>query len=89
MITSCLESEFDLQVDPAAIRTAVRRSFLRAMALEFRQGYTKEEFDLPAEVYAQPNANIGLPNLATEEFMTELKQRVWEVFEPELEGLLD
>ena len=84
MIVDCLKSEFGLEVDAVTLKETVRRCFIRAMAFEFRQGYTKEEFDLPAEVYTNPNPNITLPNLATPEFMTELKKRVWEVFDPEI-----
>ncbi|MBE9487237.1 MAG: aldehyde:ferredoxin oxidoreductase [Chloroflexi bacterium] len=89
MVVECLESEFGLNVSIGSIRETVRHCFLHAMALEFRQGYTKEEFDLPAEVYNKPNPNITLPNLVTPEFMTELKERVWSVFDPEVEEILN
>ncbi len=88
-ITTILKNDFDLEVDPLKIREAVRRSFLRGMALEFRQGYTKEDFALPAEVAADPNPNIDLPNIGRAEFMAELSEKVWAVFDRELEGLLD
>jgi aldehyde:ferredoxin oxidoreductase len=89
MVVDCLKSEFNLDIEPEAIRAAVRRAFLRGMALEFRQGYTKAEFSLPAEVYEDPNPNIKLPNITSREFIEKLEQRVWEIFEPELQGLLD
>jgi aldehyde:ferredoxin oxidoreductase len=89
MVVDCLKSEFDLDASAEDIRAAVRKSFLRGIALEFRQGYTKAEFCLPAEVFDQPNQNIKLPNITSPEFLEQLANRVWEIFEPELEGLLN
>ncbi len=89
MVVDCLKSEFDLDVSIDNIRAAVRRAFLRGMALEFRQGYTKAEFSLPTEVFENPNPNIKLPNITSLEFIEKLEKRVWEIFEPELEGLLN
>lgn len=89
MVVDCLKSELDLDVSAEDIRAAVRRSFLRGLALELRQGYTKAEFCLPAEVSDNPNKNIKLPNITTPEFIEKLEKRVWEIFEPELEELLN
>jgi aldehyde:ferredoxin oxidoreductase len=88
MVEDCLKSEHGLEVKAADLRKSVRKAFLRGLALELRQGYTKSEFSLPAEVFEQPNDNIKLPRIATREFFDELSSRVWEIFEPELEGLL-
>jgi len=89
MVVDCLKSECGLEVTTDEIAGAVRRAFLRGLALELRQGYTKGEFTLPAEVFEKPNANIKLPpTVASPEFFAELSRRVWAVFEPELEGLL-
>ncbi len=89
MVVDCLKSEFDFEVSIDDIREAVRRAFLLGMALELRQGYTKEEYRIPAEVYENPNLNIKLPSITHLEFLEELERRVWEVFEPELKELLD
>jgi aldehyde:ferredoxin oxidoreductase len=89
MVVDCLKSEFDLEVSIEEIRAAVRRAFLRGLALELRQGYSKAEFCLPAEVHENPNPHIRLPNITSPEFIAQLEKRVWEVFEPELAGLLD
>ena len=89
MVVDCLKSEFDLDVSIDNLRAAVRRAFLRGLALELRQGYTKAEFCLPAEVSENPNQNIKLPNITSPEFIEKLEKRVWEIFEPELEGLLN
>ncbi len=88
MVVDCLKSELGLEVTAEALRQAVRRSFLRGLALELRQGYGKDEFTLPAEVFDDPNPHIKLPNIATREFFNELSQRVWAVFEPELEEFM-
>jgi aldehyde:ferredoxin oxidoreductase len=88
MVVDCLKSELNLDVTTENLAAAVRRAFLRGLALEFRQGYEKHEFTLPAEVWERPNQNIKLPNITNPEFIAELQKRVWEVFEPEIEGLL-
>ena len=87
MVVDCLKSEFNLDVTTDAIRAAVRRAFLRGLALELRQGYSKEEFCLPAEVSDNPNPHIKLPKITNPEFIAQLEKRVWEIFEPELAGL--
>jgi aldehyde:ferredoxin oxidoreductase len=88
-VIDCLLSERGLEVTAEELSRAVRRAFLRGLALELRQGYTKEEYTLPAEVFERPNANLKLPaTIATPEFFAELSRRVWAVFDPELEGLL-
>jgi len=88
MVVDCLKSELNLEVTPDALRLAVRRAFLRGLALELRQGYSKEEFTLPAEVFDEPNPHIKLPNITTREFFAELSAKVWAAFEPELEEFL-
>jgi aldehyde:ferredoxin oxidoreductase len=88
MVVDCLKSELGLEVTMENLAAAVRRAFLRGLALELRQGYEKSEFTLPAEVWEQPNPNITLPNITNREFMAELQKRVWDIFEPELEGVL-
>lgn len=89
MVVDCLKSEFDLEVSTDDIREAVRRAFLLGIALELRQGYSKEEYRIPAEVYENPNPNIKLPSITHPEFLEELERRVWEVFEPELKEILN
>ena len=88
MIVDCLKSEFDLDITIENLAASVRRAFLRGLALELRQGYEKAEYTLPAEVWERPNPNIKLPNITNPEFIAELQKRVWEIFEPELDGLL-
>ena len=88
MVADCLKSELKLDIEPDAIRAAVRRAFMLGLAMEFRQGYTKAEFCLPAEVINKPNPNIKLPNITSPEFIAELEEKVWAVFDKEIDGLL-
>jgi aldehyde:ferredoxin oxidoreductase len=88
MVTTCLKSEFGLEVSVEEIKAAVKRAFLRGVALELRQGYTKAEFCLPGEVFDNPNPNIQLPNITSAEFIAELEKRVWKIFESQLESEL-
>ncbi len=87
-ITTILKSDFNLDIDPLKIKEAVRRSFLLGMALEFRQGYTKSDFSFPAEVANEPNPNIELPNISNPNFMNELAEKVWAVFDKELADMI-
>lgn len=88
MVVDCLLAEHGLKVTEQALVAAVKRAYLRGLALELRQGYDRDEFCLPAEVTENPNRNIALPVLATPEFLAELDQRVWAVFDRELQELL-
>ncbi|HEY7746753.1 MAG TPA: aldehyde ferredoxin oxidoreductase C-terminal domain-containing protein [Desulfuromonadales bacterium] len=88
MVIDCLKDELGLEVTAEALAMAVRRAFLRGLAMELRQGYDKAEYTLPAEVFESPNPHIRLPRIATPEFFGELSRRVWEVFKPELEEFL-
>ena len=87
MVVDCLKSDFNLEIEAEKIKAAVRRAFLLGLALEFRQGYTKAEYCLPAEVANNPNSHINLPNISNPEFMEELADKVWAVFDKELAGL--
>ena len=88
MVVDCLKSEFGLEVTAEDLAAAVRRAFLLGLALELRQGYDKSEYTLPAEVWERPNPNIKLPTITSPEFIAELQKRVWDIFDPELAGLL-
>ncbi len=77
-----------LEVSVAELEAAVRRAFLRGLALERRQGYSDAEYTLPARVFDEPNPHVKLPQFVTREFFSELQRRVWQVFAPEMEGLL-
>ncbi len=89
MVVDCLREECGLEVSKEDLKAAVKRAFLRGLALELRQGYEKKEFCLPAEVTERPNRNIALPDLTTPEFLSALETRVWAIFDRELQKLND
>ena len=66
---------------------AVRRTYLRGLVLEARQGYTDVDYTLPAQVFEKPNPGLGTPPFITTEFFAELRTKVWAVFRPEMEKL--
>lgn len=78
-----------IELSTEEILAAVRRSYLRGLALERRQGYSDEDYVLPGQVFESPNDYVALPQFITTEFFEQLTTRVWEVFEQEMEGLLD
>ncbi len=88
MVVDCLAAEHGLKVTKEELQAAVKRAFLRGLVLEQRQGYGKQEYCLPAEVTAEPNRNITLPGLTTPEFLAELEQGVWDIFDREMQELL-
>lgn len=88
MVVDCLKAEHGITVTELELKAAVKRAFLRGLALELRQGYSREEFCLPSEVTESPNPYITMPRLTTPEFLAELDEKVWEVFDRELQELL-
>ena len=88
LISRAIREATGLEVTSEVIVAAVRRAYLRGLALELRQGYTDEEYTLPSQVFERPNSKVTLPSFITPEYFAELKQRVWAVFRGEMEGLL-
>jgi aldehyde:ferredoxin oxidoreductase len=89
MVVDCLKSEFGLEVKTEDIKAAVHRAFLLGLLLERQQGYEKSEYALPEEVVLEPNSHLKVPNITSRAFFSELERRVWEIFDPEIEGLTD
>ena len=87
MALTALKEATGLEVSQEELLGAVRRAFLRGLVLEQRQGYEDAEYTLPAQVFEDPNPHLGVPSFITPEFFSELKQRVWAVFRPEMERL--
>jgi len=42
---------------------------------------------LPSEVFDRPNANLGVPPFVTREFFSQLSDRVWAVFDREIDEI--
>lgn len=87
MALTALKGATGLEVSQEELLAAVRRAFLRGLALEEKQGYTDVDYTLPAQVFEDPNPNLDTPNFLTPEFFGELKEKVWAVFRPEMEAL--
>jgi aldehyde:ferredoxin oxidoreductase len=77
-----------LQIASEEIVAAMRRAYLRGLALELRQGYTDDEYTLPPQVFDNPNPAVSLPNFITRESLGQMKEAIWAVFKPEMQGLL-
>jgi len=88
LVVRAIREATGLEVASPEIVAAVRRAYLRGLALELRQGFDDSDFVLPSQVYDSPNPAITLPAFITTGFMDQLRQRVWAVFKPEMEGLL-
>jgi len=89
LIVRALREAAGLEIASQEIVASVRRAYLRGLALELRQGFHEdEEYTLPSQVMDNPNPAVTLPSFITREFLAELRQRVWGVFKPEMEGLL-
>ena len=86
-VVRAVKAATGLDIDSGEIVAAVRRAYLRGLALELRQGYQDDEYTLPQQVFSDPNPNITLPRFVTRQFQDEMKKRVWETFLPEMEGL--
>ena len=88
LITRAIKEATGLTVTSGEIVAAVRRAYLRGLALELRQGYADEEYTLPAQVFDNPNPQVTLPAFITPEFFAQMKKSIWEIFTAEMEGLL-
>jgi aldehyde:ferredoxin oxidoreductase len=87
MAARCLEDEIGLRVTQAELLAAVRRAFIRALWLERKQGYTRDDYTMPAQVFDNPNPAIKAEPFVTREFFATLSDRVWEIFDKEIASL--
>lgn len=83
-LSEALAIEAGLEVNEAQLRQAVRRAFIRGMWLERKQGYQREDYTLPSQVFDKPNEVIKLDHFITHEFFDELSDKVWAVFDQEI-----
>ena len=84
-----LAHEVGLEIDKDELLAAVRRAFIRALWLERKQGYVREDYTLPSQVFDRPNPALKLssPPFITRPFFEELSRRVWAVFDKEIAAL--
>ena len=87
MALTAVKEATGLAVSEEDLLAAVRRAYLRGLALERKQGYEDSDYTLPTQVFESPNENLKTPNFVTPEFFAEMKARVWQVFNPEIEAL--
>ncbi len=64
---------------------ATQRTYLRGLLLERKQGTTLDDYVLPTRVYER-NPNVQLPHFITPEFWQELRQRVLQTFDAQIES---
>ena len=64
-----------LRLDADTLRRVIRRTFLRGYRLERRQGFTDDDYVMPAEAHLE-YPQIQLPYFNTPEFFAELRKRV-------------
>ncbi len=78
-----------LEIDKQGLRDVILRVYLRGYANERRQGFTEDDYSMPAEIHEECGA-IDLPHFNTAEFFTELKGKVLARFDEmaRAEGLL-
>ena len=82
-----VKQEVGFEMTSAELLAAVRRSFVRALWLERKQGYDRSDYTLPSEVFDRPNPNLGVPPFVTREFFSQLSDRVWAVFDREIDEI--
>lgn len=88
-LISAIELLTGIKTTETEIREAVRNAFIRGLWLERKQGFTDSDYVLPEQVLKNPNKHIGTENFVTVEYLTELKQRVFEHFDKEVDELCD
>ena len=87
MALTAVKEASGLEVSEEELKAAIRRAFLRGLALERKQAYEDDDYTLPAQVFESPNENLKTPNFITPEFFSEMKAKVWAVFDKEMEAL--
>ncbi len=84
---AALKHEVGLDVSKEDLLAAVRRSFVRALWLERKQGFERADYTLPGQVFDDPNPALKAKPFLTREFFDELSDRVWKVFDAEIDAL--
>ncbi len=84
---NALKSGADIDITEQQLMGAVRQSFIYALWLEQKQGYTKEEYTLPGEIFDKPNPALKIEPFITREFFAELSEKVWAKFDQEIAEL--
>jgi len=88
-LISAIELLTGIKTSEMEIREAVRNAFIRGLWLERKQGFADSDYVLPAQVYKNPNKHVGTENFINLEYLTELKRRVFEHFDKEVDELCE
>ncbi len=86
-LSKAIETLTGLSISEDELRTAVRTAFIRGLWLERKQGFADADYELPGQVYTRTNSNIQTPLFLTPKYVIELKQKVFERFDEEIEKL--
>lgn len=76
-----------LKITEDELKTAVRNSFLRGLWLEKKQGFSDSDYTLPTDIFDNPNNKIKTELFVTSEYQKQLKQKVFDRFNEEIEEL--
>lgn len=76
---------YGVDITAEDMQHATQRTYLRGLLLERKQGITLDDYELPGRTY-EHNPNIQLPHFITPEFMQELRERVFQAFDEQIES---
>ncbi len=82
-----LRDEIGIEVSKDELLAAVRRAFIRGLWLERKQGYERDDYTMPAQVFDSPNPAIQAEPFVTRDFFAALSDQVWKVFDREIASL--
>ena len=86
-VAEAIASTTSVHLSEQDIKDAALRTFLRGYRLEKLQGFTRADYQMPADVHEKSDA-IELPYLNTPEFFAELREKVLDRFDALLEANL-
>ncbi len=86
-VIDVLKKVCGLDITSDELNDAVSRSFARALRLERKQGYRREEYTLPSQVFDNPNPALRREPFITRDFFSRLSDEVWDFFEKEMKRL--
>lgn len=86
-LLAVIEHLTGLKITEDELNTAIRNSFLRGLWLERKQGFDDSDYTLPTDIFDNTNHKIKTEQFVTREYQAELKRRVFERFNPEVDAL--
>ncbi|HEY7493497.1 MAG TPA: aldehyde ferredoxin oxidoreductase C-terminal domain-containing protein [Candidatus Tectomicrobia bacterium] len=85
VIEPSFKALYGVDVTSVDMQHATQRTYLRGLLLERKQGTTLDDYVLPARAY-EHNPHVQLPHFITPEFWQELRSRVFQAFEEQIEA---